>query len=168
MRLGGKVWGQSFSCRFSVFVIGINFFLTCFLPVGKSFAGALQANTEAHSHALLTLLYIMALSWIEHEKVRYDSASRAHCTTALRLHMERGLKAGSRLPLNCFSLVSTHIAAGDHRRSTTNTDMESPPHTYCHVESSEASFQGKHKWQGRESFQNGNKITTGMKVQTES
>lgn len=34
------------------------------------------------------------------------------------------------------SLVFTHIAAGVHDRSTTNTViMKSSPHIYCHVES---------------------------------
>lgn len=108
-----------------------------FVPVGKGFAGARQADTEHIHMPCWPFLYIMALSWIEHEMVRYDSVSRVHCSTALRVHMERWLKAGARLALNIFSLVFTRIAAGVHDWSTANTvNTKSPPCIYCPVDGS--------------------------------
>lgn len=128
MRWGGKVWG---AIRDSVFFCFSNrntfFFSTSFIPLGqKSFAGARQAKRGARSHALLTLLYIMALSWIEHEMVRYDSASRAHCSAALRLHMERGLTAGLALDFEGFLWLvffTRFIAAGVQDQSTVNVKV---------------------------------------------
>lgn len=129
MRWGGKVWG---AIRDSVFFCFSNrntfFFSTSFIPLGqKSFAGARQAKRGARSHALLTLLYIMALSWIEHEMVRYDSASRAHCSAALRLHMERGLTAGLALDFEGF-FVACFFHTFYRRRSSRSVNRQRKSH----------------------------------------
>lgn len=84
------------------------YFPSIFIPRGEKLHWSSSGEHGAHSHALLTLLYIMALSWIEHEMVSYDSASRASCSTALSLHMERWLKA-----------VLTHTVAGVHHHLAT-------------------------------------------------
>lgn len=129
MRWGGKVWG---AIRDSVFFCFSNrntfFFSTSFIPLGqKSFAGTRQAKRGARSHALLTLLYIMALSWIEHEMVRYDSASRAHCSAALRLHMERGLTALLALDFEGF-FVACFFHTFYRRRSSRSVNRQRKSH----------------------------------------
>lgn len=86
-----RCWGQS---------LNYIFFFT-----SLCFAGAHWGNTE-HIHMLSwPFLYIMTLSWIQHETVRYDSAGRVHCCAALMLPMEPWLKAASGSPLNIFSLA---------------------------------------------------------------
>lgn len=70
--------------------------------------------------------------------VRYDSASRVRRAAALRLHVERGLKAASRSALGIFP--ACFHAAGVHDWSTTDAvDTESPPLIYRPVESSGSS-----------------------------
>lgn len=82
--------------------------------------------------------------------VRYDSASRVRRGAALRLHTERGRKAGSRWAFSIF-LACFHTA-GVHDGSTTDTvDTESPPLIYRPVEAQvKVRFQQKHTQRGPE------------------
>ncbi len=58
--------------------------------------------------------------------VRYDSASRVRCSTALRLHMERGLKAGTLSTLTVFLTCFYTFLTGHDWSKTKTANMESP------------------------------------------
>lgn len=102
-----KVRGQSLS-----WIYFISFYFSPSSLLWEKLCWSFSANMEPIHMASWPFFYIMALSWIEHEMVRYDSPSRVHRSTALMLPMEHWPKAGTGLPLNIFSLAFMHTAAG--------------------------------------------------------